>query len=384
MHNPMNWAVTLFRAFGVRVRLHLLYPLFVIPVLFRLLNAEGNVIHWLDAVLLVAVVPFCIILAHEFGHVFAGRSVGGDSEEILMWPLGGLAFVSGPRDWKAHTIIAAGGPLVNVIICFAAAVLLAGAGFLPNLNPVTHPFLLELKNYRDGRLYTGEYGERYYKPGTTEVQSFIPVVKPGEPTIQGKAAELAGSERAQAPAWAIWTARVFWLSWMLLLFNLLPAFPLDGGQILQGLVWWRTDYARGTTVACASGYMVGVLFLMLSIAFNESILMGLGMFMLFQCWLTMRQLVMDSGEFGYDYSGGYPGTLADEDDEPKKPRKPGLIRRWLRARAARRLQRETEAKARDEERMDQLLAKINLHGQASLTAEEQAFMKRVSQRYRKP
>lgn len=383
MRDPMNWAVPLFRAFGVRVRLHLLYPIFAISMIARILMADGNVVTLLDAVLLVAVIPFVVILLHEFGHIFAGRSVGGDGEEILMWPLGGLAFVSGPHDWKAHTTIAAGGPLVNVVLCLAAAVLLVVGGYLPTVNPVANPFVLDVTNYRDhGRLYTSEYVERYYKPDTDEVVSSR-IVKPGDASLVGKVAEHLGGERALAPGWVTWTNRVFWVSWVLLLFNLLPAFPLDGGRILQGLIWWRSDYSRGTVVACGSGYVVGVLFLVLSFAFNESILVGLSLYMLFQSWLTLKRLEMDSGEFGFDYSGGYAGG-ADDDERPKKPpRKPGLIRRWLRSRAARRRQREQEAKTRDEERMDQLLAKINLHGQASLTAEEQAFMRRVSQRYRK-
>jgi Zn-dependent protease len=389
MRDPMNWALTLFRAFGVRVRLHLLYPVLMLGLIIRVMAAEGNVVTWLDAVLLLAVVPFCIILCHEFGHVFAGRSVGGDSEEILMWPLGGLAFVSSPggmRDWKAHTIIAAGGPLVNVVICFATAVLLAGAGFLPTVNPITNPFVLDVKNYRDGKLYTGPYELRQYQPDTeppvlvfpTDGKRYI-----DKPEVLNERAAKSSADRALAPAWVTWTNRVFWVSWVLLLFNLLPAFPLDGGQILQGLIWWRSDYSRGTTVACTSGYVVGVLFLVLSVGFNEASLMGLGMFMLFQSWITLRRLEMDSGEFGYDYSGGYAGTLADDDEPKKKPRKPGFLKRWLQARAARRLQRETEAKARDEERMDQLLDKIAHQGKQSLTAEENAFMQRVSQRYRK-
>jgi Zn-dependent protease len=387
MRDPMNWAVPLFRAFGVRVRLHLFYPILILGLLLRILTREGNVVTALDAFALIAMVPFLIILFHEFGHVFAGRSVGGDSEDILMWPLGGLAFVSGPREWKAHTIIAAGGPLVNVGICFAAAVLLAGAGFLPTVNPIENPFVLDVKNYRDGKTYTGPYELRQYHPDTeppvlafpTDGKKYI-----DKPEVLAEKAAKSQTDRALAPTWVTWTNRVFWVSWVLLLFNLLPAFPLDGGQILQGLIWWRSDYSRGTRVACGSGYVVGVLFLIVSIGFNEAILMGLGLFMLFQSWITLRRLEMDSGEFGYDYSGGYAGMPADDDDEPrKKPRKPGPIRRWLQARAARRLQRERDERTRDEERMDQLLDKIAHLGKASLTAEEQAFMQRVSQRYRK-
>lgn len=384
MRDPMSWALPLFRAFGVRVRVHVLYPVVAVGLILRLYLPEASVLTLLDTVLVIAVIPFGVILAHEFGHVFAGRSVGGDSEDILMWPLGGLATVDTPREWKAHTVTAAGGPLVNVALCFVTAVLLAGVGFLPTVNPIANPFLLDVKNYRDGRLYTSEYVERLYKPDTTEVVS-SQVVRPGERGLIGQVAEHFGAqaERALAPAWVTWTNRVFWVSWVLLLFNLLPAFPLDGGQIMQGLIWWRSDAARGTVVACGSGYVVGVLFLVLSLAVNEAWVLALGMFMLFESWRRLKQLEMDGDEFGSDAVGGY-GAADDDEEPPKKvPRKPGLIRRWLQARAARRLQRDQEAKARDEERMDQLLDKIAHHGKASLTPEEQAFMRRVSQRYRK-
>jgi len=387
MRDPMNWALPLFRAFGVRVRLHLFYPIFALGMILRVLTLDGSVVTWQDATLLIAVVPFFVILLHEFGHIFAARSVGWEGEDILMWPLGGLAFVTGPREWKAHTVTAAGGPLVNVVVCFVAAVALAGAGFLPTLNPISNPFLLDVKNYRDGKTYTGPYELRQYHPNTEPPLLAFPTDGKkaiNKPEVLAEKAAESRLDRALAPTWVTWTNRVFWVSWVLLLFNLLPAFPLDGGQILQGLIWWRSDYRRGTTVACTSGYVVGAVFLVLSIGFNEALLMGLALFMLFQSWITLRQLEMDSGEFGYDYSGGYAGTPADDDDEPKrKPRKPGAIRRWLQARAARRSQREFDLRAKDEERMELLLDKINRTGQASLTAEELAFLKRVSQRYRK-
>jgi len=60
---------------------------------------------------------FVIVLLHEYGHCFAARSVGGNAEEIILTPLGGLAMAYAPHDPWARFVTVIGGPLVNVAIC---------------------------------------------------------------------------------------------------------------------------------------------------------------------------------------------------------------------------------------------------------------------------
>ena len=72
------------------------------------------------------------------------------------------------------------------------------------------------------------------------------------------------------------------MSWMLLLFNLIPAFPLDGGRLLQAILWGRSgDYRSATQVACWSGLIASLLFLIVAFWLNESMLLGLALFMMF-------------------------------------------------------------------------------------------------------
>src|SRR2546423_7741525 len=184
-------------------------------------------------------------------------------------------------------------------------------------------------------------------------------------------ATAAGGERAVAPRWAVWVQRAFWLSWVLFLFNmLLPAFPLDCGQLLQGLIWARSGwYREGTVVACYSGFVVGLLLLLVSCAWNESMVVGLCLFSVVMSCLKLQQLEQEDGVFGYDFSQGYT-SLERDDPPPPRPKQVGPIKRWLQARQARRIQREQEERARDEERMDQLLDKIAPLGQESLTDAE--------------
>jgi hypothetical protein len=166
-----------------------------------------------------------------------------------------------------------------------------------------------------------------------------------------------------------------------LLFNLIPAYPLDGGQMLQALVWGRTDYRRGVVVAAYTGFAVAIIFLIVSIASNEALFMGLSLFMLYMSSTKLYSLETEDGPFGYDFSAGYT-SLERDDEPPPKPKRQGFIARWLQARRARKLHREIEERAADEERMDQILAKIAESGKNSLTDEERRFLERYSARYR--
>jgi hypothetical protein len=384
MLNPMNWSLPLFRAFGVLVRIHVLYLIVLLALLYRW--TKDTPVSLLDVFLLLGPILFLSVLFHEFGHIFGGRAVGGEGEEILMWPLGGLAFVDVPREWKAHTIMILCGPLVNLGIAVVAALILAGNGFFPTINPLRDPFISPMHNFRDGRTYTSEYGLKLYEPGSsTPIASTAPWYVGGKPeNMAADAQEQAakyGLERALAPTWLVWVNRIFWLNWVMLLFNMLiPAYPLDAAQTLHGLVWWRTDYATGLRVACVCGYVFGILILIAGLALNESFLVAMSLFCLFQSWQRLFALQRDSGEFGYDFSGGY-STLDSEDQPVKKPKKPGFFKRWLQARATRRLQREHEQRQKDDLRLDDLLDKIAR--KEPLTEEEKRFMQRVSERYRK-
>jgi membrane-associated protease RseP (regulator of RpoE activity) len=120
--------------------------------------------------------------------------------------------------------------------------------------------------------------------------------------------------QAEATLWVVWSYRVFWISWLLFLFNLIPAYPLDGGRLLQCAVWARADYRRGVTIASYSGYGTAVIFIIVSLASNETFFMMLGLFMLIESWRALQLLDADEGPFGYDFSAGY--TSLEKDDEP--------------------------------------------------------------------
>lgn len=121
---------------------------------------------------------FLIVLLHEFGHATACRQVGGQANNIVLWPLGGVAYVSPPQRPGAQLWSIVAGPLVNVVLI---PVLYLGSRLL---------------------LMTGTF-----------------------------------TGGAYTDFW-IWLGYIYWLNIALLFFNLLPIYPLDGGQIVRCLLWF--------------------------------------------------------------------------------------------------------------------------------------------------
>jgi Zn-dependent protease len=165
---------------------------------------------------------FGIVLLHEYGHALACRSVGGRAEQIVLWPLGGIAFVDPPPRPGAHLWSIAAGPLVNVVLLLVFQVLGATARSLD--WAASSPDLVRLIE-------------------------------------------------------AVW-----WINTGLLVFNLLPVYPLDGGQILRSGLWFFLGPARSLLVASLLGF-VGVAGLVVLAFWLRSLWGGvIAGFVLLNCW----------------------------------------------------------------------------------------------------
>jgi Zn-dependent protease len=182
----------IFRLFGVSVYVHWLW-LMVAYFSVQRSNEYQNK-FWAAAEYLTL---FAIVLTHEFGHALACKSVGGKAERIILWPLGGVAFVQPPMRPGAVLWSIAAGPLVNVML--VPVTLMA--------NVSAHEF----------------FGEGLPK----DVEVFLFTIA---------AINIA-----------------------LLIFNMLPIYPLDGGQILQSLLWFAIGFAKSLRVTAFFGLVVAVL-----------------------------------------------------------------------------------------------------------------------------
>src|SRR5205823_12942939 len=96
MRDPFAWSIPFGRMFGITIRIHILFPFVAVALILRAAfeKVPGTELTipgaWVDATLVMTIL-FLSVLLHEFGHCFAARSVNGDANEVLLWPLGGLA-----------------------------------------------------------------------------------------------------------------------------------------------------------------------------------------------------------------------------------------------------------------------------------------------------
>ncbi|MFH0980756.1 MAG: site-2 protease family protein [Planctomycetota bacterium] len=331
LDNPLNWSFSIGRLFGIGIRIHVLFVLGAIVVLTRSMGKDGGGLG--EGALELALL-FLLVLIHEFGHCFGCRAVGGTANEILMWPLGGLAYVLPPHRWRAHLATTLAGPAVHVAFC-----LLAAAAVIS---------------------WTGSFATVPWNP----FDPFRPLVLEG------------------FNAWPIqrWLVIFFGLNYTLLLFNLLPVYPLDGGRALQALLWPRLGYGRAAFLAAGIGMVGAVLIGVAGFLSEATLLYFIAVFGYLTCWQQRQQLRMlddfGSGPVGYDFSQGYTSLEPAE----RTSKEPGfLARRRLRKAAQRRAREQREAEERSR-RLDETLAKVREHGLASLTRTERRFLEEETQR----
>jgi stage IV sporulation protein FB len=358
MREVLSWSFPIGQMFGIMVRVHWIMPIFMIGLIGRAwigkdtLGKDYPVGSWEDAAMLM-VLLFASILLHEFGHCFAARYMEGEADEVLLWPLGGLAFCrSLPHTPSAHFVTALGGPLVNLALCvITGLVLLLALDYVPPFNPWWDPFRFK-DGARDIHLSTWGVEPKHF------ADSILVIV----------------------------LARCFWINWILLLFNIvLVGHPFDGGRMLQAALWPRLGHYQSSKAAIYAGFVVAVVVGLYSIIYSEPLMAYLAIFIFIACaqeWMTLESAHEDS-LFGYDFSQGY--TSLEKDDgqpAPPKPKKQNFVQRWLARRAARKHREEIEQREAEDRRMDELLEKIQKYGKESLTDEEHRFLKRVSDRYK--
>jgi stage IV sporulation protein FB len=352
MRDPFTWSVPFGRLFGVNIRIHVFFPFVLIAMVARAAFEDKAIPgSWIDVTIIMTLL-FLTVLAHEFGHCFGARWVNGDAQEVLLWPLGGLARVDHPHTPRAEFITAAAGPAVNLVLAVVSLIALQVVYEHP-LQPTWHPIQYNGR-WEDGLVHWNSWhGQSHgFSP-------YSPV------TLLG------------------W---LFWVNYMQFLLNmLLIGFPLDGGRIFRSLLWPSVGYRVATLYAVFAGFIVMFIVALYGLAFKETLALCLAVFIYVSCrqeWIILETGGEDSA-YG-DFSQGYT-SLEREEPRSTAPPRPRLNRwqRWQQRRLARRLLREQETREADERRFDQLLEKISTHGKAALTDEELRFMKHHSERFKR-
>ena len=303
-------SVPMFSTGGFQVRIH------AVALLAAMIYLAGGAAGAdMPPRLLTIAVLLGLVLIHEAGHIFVAGIFGGRTGEILLWPLGGLADARPPHRKLPVLLTAAAGPLTNLGVCSACWLALH---ILPHSEAVMlQPFALVLPQvaWSDPRFY------------------FL---------------------------------LIFDLSYVMLLFNLLPVLPLDAGRILQCTLWPFMGYGRALLSACNIGILLAAAIALSAMAVGQWLLF----FVMLSCLLisVQRRSVVNAAGIGSD----------DDPSGELRPSRHHHLTRLAKWRARRQIRQEEAETIR----VDEILTKVHHTGIRSLSWGERRLLRRATIRQR--
>jgi Zn-dependent protease/CBS domain-containing protein len=214
--DAMSWSITIARVAGSEIRIHLTF-LLLLAWIGIAQYSQGGARAAIDGIAFIIAIFTCVVL-HELGHALAARRYGITTPDITLLPIGGLARLSRLPDKPSEEIvIALAGPAVNVVIAVVLIVFLGA-----QIDPLS---MSEIEN----------------------------------------------------PSYGFLT-RVAAVNIFLVLFNLIPAFPMDGGRVLRALLAFKLGRQRATELAARIGQALAFAFGFLGLIGGNAILVFIAIF----------------------------------------------------------------------------------------------------------
>jgi stage IV sporulation protein FB len=352
MTDFLTWSpISLGRWFRTAVRVHFILILFVILRLLAasLTPAAKGQAHLLPATACWLGLLLVALAVHELGHAVTAYWLDCDQEEVHLWPLGSLVGPSFAPRTSDSFWVALAGPIASLAVFLVSAI---GVYLFGHAQVVWNPF--------------GNEGDA------------------GAP-------RLANGVFA-TPLSPVWIAGwLGYLSLVLVLTNLIPALPFDGGRMLRAYVSSTSVVSSRDSIAArvwahACAWVLGISGVVRLVSGRPDglILIGLAVLIYILMRAEARMLedggFFDDGVFGYDFSEGY--TSLEAGKAKVRPYRESALKRWRRRRSELRRQRRIEREAAEEKRMDEILEKLYREGRNALSDEEHRFLVRVSTRYR--
>jgi len=212
----MAWSFSIGRIFGSDLRVHVTFFL-LLAWIGAAAYAEGGWGAAAGSVLFIITIFACVVL-HEFGHALAARRYGIRTPDVTLLPIGGLARLERmPENPREEIVVALAGPAVNVVIWLVLSLLLGARASMSGLENLADPN-----------------------------ESFL--------------------------------GRVATVNLALVLFNMVPAFPMDGGRVLRAALALRMDRVRATRLAAQLGQGLAFVFGFLGLTYGNPMLMLVGVF----------------------------------------------------------------------------------------------------------
>lgn len=220
---------------GIPVKIHWTFGLLVLTLLFLEYRDHQTISGLVYMMLYIFSLFFCVVL-HEYGHALTAKRYGINTRDIILSPIGGLARLEDiPEEPIKELLIAIAGPLVNLVIAslVGIGIFLCGISLVPDFNSV----------------------QDLYNPSGM-------------------------------------IALLFWMNVVLFVFNLVPAFPMDGGRILRSVLSMKFDRIIATRIAMIIARVIAVLGFCYAIYHSEMILTVISIFIFYTAGAEYRQILL--------------------------------------------------------------------------------------------
>lgn len=252
----MRGSLKIFTWFGIPVFLHWTFALIFLYAFW--IGYEANLgpfgIVW---VLAIMIPLFGFVLLHEYGHALTARRYGVETKDIILTPIGGIARLERmPEKPIQEFLVAIAGPAVNVAI----ALILLGVGLILFDGLQWEIFKASVRDYFSAigfffqRLWALVIGQISF----SDFQMLLSVETPSE------LEEIVAETGVEVGILLMTIPALLSINLGLALFNLVPAFPMDGGRVLRALLAVRFGRVRATQWASVIGQVVAIIFMALS------------------------------------------------------------------------------------------------------------------------
>ncbi|MFT2010759.1 site-2 protease family protein [Pontibacter sp. 13R65] len=216
----MKWSLNLGRIAGIKILVHWTFLILIGWIVFSEMKRGSDAATTLLSVAFVLTIFVCVVL-HELGHSLTAQKFGIDTKMITLLPIGGVASLERmPKKPKQELLIAIAGPAVNVVIALVLYLV------LPPMREVPP-------------------------------QEFLTPISP-----------------------ANFLYLLFFVNLMLVFFNAIPAFPMDGGRVLRALLAFKLGRVRATQIAANLGQLLAMFFVFIGFFYNPFLIL-IGIFVFF-------------------------------------------------------------------------------------------------------